>query len=84
MSHLIALNNFEKIWRERHNKKINDAWHIDIGQANVRELQGAGILEENIDLFDLCTSCNSKSLFSYRKDSQESYGEMVGIIGWKN
>ena len=65
-------------------KKINDAWHIDIGQANVRDLQGVGILEENIDLFDLCTSCNSKSLFSYRKDSQESYGEMVGIIGWKN
>lgn len=65
-------------------KKIDDVWHIDIGEANVRELQGAGILEENIDLFDFCTSCNSKNLFSYRKDSEDLYGETMGIIGWNN
>lgn len=65
-------------------KQINDLWHIDIGEANVRELKGAGVLEKNIDVLDLCTSCNIDSFYSYRKDSQESYGEMVGIIGWKN
>lgn len=65
-------------------KKLGDTWHIDIGKANVRALRRAGIPKHNIDVLPVCTSCNIDSFYSYRKDSQKSYGEMVGIIGWKN
>ena len=65
-------------------KKLGDTWHIDIGKANVRALRLAGIPKHNIDVLPVCTSCNIDTLFSFRKDSQESYGEMVGIIGWRN
>lgn len=65
-------------------KKIDSAWHIDIAEANVRELCNAGVRKTNIDVINRCTSCNNNTLFSYRKDTDESYGEMVGVIGWKN
>ena len=58
-------------------------WHVDIGKANVLQLIAAGILQHNIDAPPLCTSCQHDTYFSYRKDSNTTFGEMMAVIGIK-
>ncbi len=61
---------------------VGNDWYIDIGWINVRQLIDAGIPEAHIDAPALCTSCTIEEFFSYRKDTKESFGEMLGVIGW--
>ncbi len=43
-----------------------------------------GVREKNIELSTVCTSCQTDEFFSFRKDNQETYGEILGIICLKN
>ena len=43
-------------------------WHLDISIVNKLKLLDLGIKEENIELNNTCTSCNSQDYFSYRKE----------------
>jgi len=56
-------------------------WFLDIGQANKTQLLESGVKSEHIDAPLTCTSCQNDLFFSYRKDSKETFGEMLGIIG---
>ncbi|OGG30527.1 hypothetical protein A2973_03715 [Candidatus Gottesmanbacteria bacterium RIFCSPLOWO2_01_FULL_49_10] len=58
-------------------------WHLDIGWLNYRQLIEAGVLQDNIDAPPTCTSCQNDEFFSYRKDTKETYGEMMAVIGFK-
>lgn len=60
---------------------IGDTWHLDIGRANWLQLRDAGISPDNIDAPAVCTSCQSDIFYSYRKDTKESFGEMLAFIG---
>lgn len=62
---------------------MDGAWHLDIGWANYRQLIEAGLLPDHIDAPATCTSCQNQEFFSYRKDSKETYGEMMAVIGLK-
>lgn len=42
--------------------------HLDLAEANRRQLLDAGVLPENIESVGLCTSCRTDLFFSYRKD----------------
>lgn len=59
-------------------------WFADIGEGNLIDLLRSGVRENNID-FDrkVCTFCQDKELFSYRKSGKENTGEILGAIGWK-
>lgn len=59
-------------------------WHLDLGVANRLQLMEAGIPAENIDAPVVCTSCQSDIFYSYRKDSKESFGEMLAFIGYED
>lgn len=61
-----------------------NAWHLDIGWANVRQLKEAGIAGEHIDAPAVCTSCQSDIFYSYRKDSKDTFGEILGVIALTN
>lgn len=61
--------------------RIDGRWHLDIGWVNFRQLLKAGILADHIDAPPTCTSCQNNTFFSFRKDSKETYGEMMAIIG---
>ena len=61
--------------------RIDGRWHLDIGWANYRQLTDMGISPEHIDAPPTCTSCQNNTFFSYRKDSKETYGEMMAVIG---
>lgn len=47
-------------------KKNAEKEQLDLWRANQLVLMEAGVLEENIAVTNLCTSCNAESLFSHR------------------
>lgn len=63
---------------------FEDKWHLDIGWANYRQLTDAGVKPKHINAPPTCTACQIDTYFSYRKDSKETFGEIMGVIGWKN
>lgn len=58
------------------------SWYIDIGWMNYRQLASLGVLPDHIDAPVFCTSCQHKEFYSYRKDTKETFGEMLGMIGF--
>lgn len=55
-------------------------WHLDIGLANRMQLIEAGIPAAHIDAPVFCTSCQVDRFYSYRKDTKESFGEILAVI----
>jgi YfiH family protein len=53
--------------------------HIDLVEANRRQLMAAGVLPENIDVSAFCTFCQGAEFHSYRRD-KEAAGRMVSAI----
>jgi hypothetical protein len=43
-------------------------WMLDLWQANLDQLTGAGVRPERVDLLRLCTGCRPDLLFSYRRE----------------
>jgi len=62
---------------------IDGVWHMDIGYINWLQLRSKGIPAENIDVPPTCTSCQSDLFYSYRKDTKEAFGEIMGVIAYK-
>lgn len=58
-----------------------DGWRLDLGFINRTELIGAGVPAHHIDAPIMCTSCQVDTFFSYRKDTKDTFGEIIGIIG---
>ena len=54
--------------------------HLDLVEANKRQLQDAGIREEHISVIDGCTSCDTARFFSHRAESGQT-GRMMAVIG---
>lgn len=63
--------------------KDESTWYLDIGWVNYRQLIDAGLSSNHIDAPPTCTSCQNNEFFSYRKDSKETYGEMMAVIGFR-
>lgn len=62
---------------------MGGAWHLDIGWTNYRQLIDAGLSSNHIDAPPTCTSCQNNEFYSCRKDTKETYGEMMAVIGFK-
>ncbi len=54
----------KNIFKTMNNNKI----HLDLWKTNELQLLNKGILKENIDISNLCTSCNNNIFYSYRKE----------------
>ena len=54
--------------------------HLDLVEANRRQLLGAGVAEKNIWISDLCTACRTDLLFSHRAEFGKT-GRMMAAIG---
>ena len=65
---------FEKLLPDR-----GDARHLNLEEANRRELTAAGVPADAIDLGSLCTQCGEE-FHSWRRDKEAS-GRMVAAIG---
>lgn len=60
--------------------QIGNTRHLDLTRINVLQILDEGVLQNNIDWSALCTSCRNDEFFSYRKDTKQSYGEIMGFI----
>jgi YfiH family protein len=54
--------------------------HLNLGEANRRQLLNAGIPEGQIEISSLCTRCREDLFFSYRRMGART-GHMLSIIG---
>jgi hypothetical protein len=59
---------------------LGPSLHLDLVEANRRQLLDAGIAPEKIYALNLCTSCDTKRFFSYRAE-QGATGRMISAIG---
>jgi len=55
--------------------------HLDLVEANRRQLLAAGVPEDAIDVSPLCTSCRTDLLFSHRAEKGKT-GRMMAAIGF--
>ena len=53
--------------------------HLDLMEANRRQLLDAGVEEENIESLGLCTACHTDLFFSYRQEHVT--GRMLAVVG---
>ncbi len=53
---------------------------LDLVEANRQQLLSAGVLEKNIAASELCTSCRTDLLFSYRGEKGRT-GRMMAVVG---
>jgi len=54
--------------------------HLDLAEANRRQLMDAGLAAENIHSLGLCTACDTERFFSHRAE-QGFTGRMLSVIG---
>jgi len=54
--------------------------HLDLVEANKRQLQDAGVREDQITVLDGCTACDTARFFSHRAESGRT-GRMMAVIG---
>lgn len=60
--------------------KIGEKYMLDLPYLNKKQLLNAGVLEQNIEMSELCTACNVDRFFSYRKE-QGCSGRFMSMIG---
>ena len=54
--------------------------HIDLAEANRRQLAACGIPAASIDVANLCTACRAEEFHSFRRD-RESAGRQYSFVG---
>jgi YfiH family protein len=54
--------------------------HLDLVEANRRQLEDAGLREEHISILDGCTACDTGRFFSHRAEFGKT-GRMMAVIG---
>ncbi|WP_313798749.1 peptidoglycan editing factor PgeF [Cytobacillus sp.] len=64
------------------NQIQENQYELDLKEVNKAILKHAGVLEENIQVSDFCTSCHEEHFFSHRRDKGNT-GRMMSFIGWK-
>lgn len=62
---------------------VEDKFQLNLVAANKQIFLESGILEQNILVSNVCTSCNKETLFSHRA-SQGKRGNLGAFIGLKN
>jgi len=61
-------------------EKKGDTYMLDLPLINREQLLSVGVLADNIEMSDICTSCNIDAFFSYRKEKGCS-GRFMSMIG---
>lgn len=64
--------------------KDNHGIRLDLTVPLKVQLIKAGILKQKIDSPLICTSCKNDEFYSYRKDNNKTYGEILGVISLTN
>ena len=57
---------------------------LDLEKNIIDQLRFIGIAKHHIETASMCNSCLYPEFFSYRKDTKETFGEMLGFIGFES
>ena len=60
-------------------RECGGKFRADLKAANRAQLEGEGVLPENIDVLPFCTRCGGAHLASYRRDGAAA-GRMIGLV----
>lgn len=71
---------FMKEYRQKGLSNREGAWHLDLAEVTRHQLTEAGVAENHIDVCAICTSCDFKHYFSYRREPKATYGENISMI----
>jgi hypothetical protein len=69
-------------WELVSRPKGEEKWFLDLYEANLFQMQKAGILKENINLSRICTSCHGEAFYSYR-NADKTGGRQLNFIALK-
>lgn len=70
----------KKYWGDILSEKKDGKYMLDLWRANEIVLLESGIKQENIQVTDICTHCNSDLLFSHRTTGNER-GNLAAFLG---
>jgi copper oxidase (laccase) domain-containing protein len=59
-----------------------EKWLLNLYEANLFQMQKAGLLKENISLLKICTFCHGEAFFSYR-NADKTGGRQLNFIALK-
>lgn len=54
--------------------------HLNLAEANLRQLLNSGVPKEQIEISSLCTRCREDLFYSYRREGNKA-GRMLSVIG---
>jgi hypothetical protein len=54
--------------------------HLDLAEANRRQLLAVGIPENQITVLGQCTACDTRKFFSHRAEKGKT-GRMMAVVG---
>ena len=62
-------------------RRVSGRPHLNLWQANYRQLEAAGLLSRHIEIAAVCTACNTGLFFSYRaeKGTTGRIGAMIAL-----
>lgn len=69
---------FQGIFPER--KDLEGRTHVDLPEANRRQLVAAGVPDASISVAHICTACTPEEFYCFRRERQRT-GRMVSAIG---
>ena len=73
------LNRFQSEFDERVFERRNNEVFLDLKKASMLTLSESGCKSENIDISELCTSCNNSEFYSYKREGG-IVGEMLTFV----
>ena len=69
-------------WKRVSSPRGDKKWLLDLYEANLFQMEKAGILKENINLLKICTSCHGEAFYSYR-NADKTGGRQLNFIALK-
>ncbi len=66
-------------WQAYSKPKGGNKWCMDLAQANIEQMHGLGIRDEQCCWIRICTACNTDILFSYRAEGRKT-GRQISFI----
>ena len=66
----------------KYSSKVNEKWYVDLLKENIDQMVEIGVLVDNIETGNLCTMCNPKLFYSYRRDNGNTgrLGTFIQIV----
>lgn len=81
---LARASDFSAKFGSKYVVRKGDGEYLDLKNIAYDQLVQAGVVTDHINIIPICTSCQNETYFSYRKDTDDTFGEFISVIARKN